>query len=238
MALLLASFHNLLVFQVLFAVIQWCLDHYRLRWSGAAAVAKINNLLYAALSGAFCIWALWSLYSLGILSIMHLFLVIGPEDPYIHEGLESILHVYYLSKYWEALDLILVSLMGIPVNIHLRVHHNTTPLLAWVILREHPISGVVFMLCNTFMHFWIYLYFGGLQHRVVFLMVRIVGHLQLLVGMTCCVYVLLHCEEARMSEAVQLALYAVYFMLFRNEITDEAKEERRKKDVDSIEGEV
>ncbi len=84
---------------------------------------------------------------------------------------------------WEAVDIFLVGLQGFPKNLHLRVHHNTTPILAWALLKYPSVGGVIFMILNTFMHFFVYLYFGGLNSSFFFYATtRVMGHIQLIGG--------------------------------------------------------
>lgn len=226
-----------IVFAISYLCVQAIIASNSVRWSNAPTVAKVNNICYGICSGLFSAWAAMIWHSEGNWkenSMHELYCGVVPST------LDWMLKIYYYSKYWESIDLILVMLMGHPINLHFRIHHCTTPILGAVILTFRPASGLTFMILNTFTHFWIYIYHGGWQSRAVFNMIRITGHLQLVVGL-CCAGMSLHSQHCDMemlgsmtscrgkgnvfSEELQIVLYTIYLLLLRKEVNDTEKAE-------------
>lgn len=220
---------SLVLFSVCFAVLQWTLESVKLKWSFATTVSKWANLCYGIASGIFCTSVMftlvtdvkWQEYMLA-LSIDKILTADLPPM------MSLFLTVYYYSKMWEAVDIVMVTLQGFPINLHFRVHHNTTPLLAWALLRYPSVSGVVFMILNTCMHFFVYLYFGGFNGSMMFFITRFFGHIQLLGGMLVSGCTILAAEDRMSAEVIvgsllPLVLYITYFALFQLEIRDETK---------------
>lgn len=55
---------------------------------------------------------------------------------------DVVLLVYFWSKLWEGVvDLTVVTLRGIPIHIHFRLHHYTTPIFAWLGWRAGTAHG-------------------------------------------------------------------------------------------------
>jgi hypothetical protein len=147
------------------------------------------------------------------------------SNPY-KDQFENILFIYYLSKIWEYVDIILVSLMGHPIHIHFRFHHNTTIILAYFIYIYKSSSGLTFLILNTWLHFFVYLYHSQLfTNDFLWYMCRIFGYIQLIVGIICTTNVVFISERKNeiLSEVIQLILYVMYFILFQIEIFGERK---------------
>lgn len=156
-----------------------------------------------------------------------------------HSSLEYLYNIYYLSKIYEYLDIILyiVGGLGSP-HIHFRIHHATTLSMAWVIATSRSSHGALFMLCNIFMHIFTSLYFSGATSGVNFFgnkymmfILRFWGHIQLLVGIvTCSVAIYWRsngydgCAGTLDMDKWSLFLYSCYFLLYRKEISDGKKE--------------
>jgi hypothetical protein len=214
----------LVIFCLLFGIVQILLDQLGTRWEPAKKVASRLNICYAVASGLFCLYTLWVVFDQGLLS---------SQPAVLPDALTPLFYIYYMSKLWEVVDIVLVTLMGYPIHVHFRVHHNTTPLLGLILFHHRTYSGLVFMIANTCMHFWVYLYHGGVQNRTTFAFVRFLGHAQLLLGLVCGswamaaqlaqaprVALLLTFNQLIVAEGIPLVLYAVYFALFRVEVTE------------------
>jgi hypothetical protein len=228
---------HLVLFTALFAPAQWFVSHYSLKWASASTVGRGLNLMYGTASGAFCVCLLLalamdeefiaSLRSSGISTA-----VFGISVP---SSLNYFFQIYYFSKMWESTDIFMVALQGFSINLHFRVHHNTTPLLAWALLTQKSVGGIVFMALNTLMHFFVYLYFGGCSGSFMFYATRIIGHVQLLAGMLFAggtaitsvklagAYDGIDQQQVLIGSILPLFLYIIYFGLFQLEIYDDAK---------------
>lgn len=218
----------LLSFTVIFISAQYIIQIYKLRWTRASNIASPLNAVYGLLSGLFSLYGSYvfccddhivmSLLAADISSFLE-----APIPP----QMSILLQIYFLSKIWESVDILLVALQGFPINLHFRVHHNTTPLLAWALLVYPTVGGVVFMLLNTTMHIFVYLYFGGLNNSFIFYMTRIFGHIQLIAGMILSGYSFysspVRDEAVVVGSCLPFLLYITYFILFQMEIHDDAK---------------
>ena len=169
---------SMLTVAVILAALQLVLSKTGITWCEAASFSQWLNLIYAVCSGMFCITCCAVLYSEEFWSVS--------GSPFwcavLPAAMSPFFQIYYLSKIWEYIDIFLVMLMGYPINLHFRFHHNTTILLGWFIMWQRPASGLLFMILNTFQHFWVYLYFGNVRNGIVFGMTRIFGHVQLIAG--------------------------------------------------------
>jgi len=134
---------------------------------------------------------------------------------------------YYVSKFHEYLDIILVLLAPrkYPLHPHFRYHHLTTPFFAYLFLHHQCGHHVVFMMANLLMHAMVYAYLGGLRNRPVFWMCHVWGHLQLLLGIGTGTYSLWNrwnnsgCSCGSVwSEMIPVGLYLMYFILFQYEL--------------------
>ena len=219
-----SSLSHVIIFEVAFILLQMWLRWTKAKLPIAPALAKINNCCYACLSGMFCMFAVYALARENFYtSIESLWCAMIPES------VTPLFYLYFLSRYWESLDIVLVSLMGYPLNAHFVFHHNTTLFLMWSYLQHPTASALTFMIMNTFMHFWLYLYFAGLRNAIVFKITRIMGHLQLLGGIFCSFMALWTCPYASSTtEYVQIVLLGIYFLLFQLEIIDDNQSHTKK----------
>lgn len=128
------------------------------------------------------------------------------------------MYAYYLSKLWEFLDIVFVTLMGGDVAWQFKFHHWTTLSVAWV--SAHYGLGNVLATCfvNAFHHIGMYLFFAGVRQTK--LMLLFTGTLQLLLGIGCAVGSLYQrfslkapCAGSLEAEVYLLAIYFAY-MLF------------------------
>eukprot|EP00741_Cyanophora_paradoxa_P023777 tig00021621_g22966.t1 len=78
------------------------------------------------------------------------------------------IYIYYLSKFYELFDTVIMVLKKKPLNFLHVFHHSSVILMVWSWLE----SGIIFssqgMIFNTFIHVWMYLYYmvSALQIRV------------------------------------------------------------------------
>jgi hypothetical protein len=133
--------------------------------------------------------------------------------------------VYFLSKMWEAFDLVLVTLRGLPISLHFRVHHYTTPLFAWVFLQTRSAHGASFMWLNLLMHTMVYSWFAGVQHRFLLRAIRVWQYVQLLGGAGLALAAACTCPSSELpfaaGEVLPATLYLIYFVLFQLELREE-----------------
>ncbi|KAL9652476.1 hypothetical protein ABK040_000048 [Willaertia magna] len=159
----------------------------------ASYSSKINNTIYGFFS--------LGMFIFGIIGSYHRFqsfklneIVCQPSN---REPFENVRFIYYFSKIWEFLDICLVILQGYPINIHFRVHHTTTLFLAWLSMTTNCPFDAPAILINCFMHFFLYLYFAGCSF--FFWIVRILGFLQLIVGIVFSIIVIIMEEFYHMN---------------------------------------
>lgn len=190
------------------------------------------NFFYSLNSLLFCLFTIYIVYLSNIwTSVESLWQANLVLNPYKNE-FETILYIYYLSKIWEYIDIILVSLNGLPIHIHFRVHHNTTIILAWFIYQYKSASGLTFLILNTWLHFFVYLYHSQLfMNDLIWFMCRFFGYFQLIIGMICTINVIFINEKKNdfFSEVIQLILYVLYFILFQYEIFGDKSNKKIKK---------
>lgn len=131
--------------------------------------------------------------------------------------------VYFYSKLWEGVvDLTTVSLRGIPVALHFRVHHYTTPIFAWIGLHQRTPPGFLFAGLNLFMHALVYLWHGGVQVPFFKPLIRGWQHVQLLGGIVAYLLFYLISPCSTLEDIVPTLLFAVYYGLFQLELREEA----------------
>ena len=194
-------------------------------------LAQLNNCGYACASLLFVPWA----GAVLLPELMHgeSWSTSLPERGQV----DLIFGVYFYSKAWEFLDIILVSLMGIQPNLHFIVHHTTTPCLAWLVWTYRSASGAVFLLANVLMHIFLYAYFGGAKSNFVFQCTRICGHVQLVIGILGSTLALRQklaqgssfLDGATAAEACLLFLYLTYLALLRKELAGERRHKQHAK---------
>ncbi|KAL3439856.1 hypothetical protein BJX65DRAFT_315349 [Aspergillus insuetus] len=111
-------------------------------------------------------------------------------------------YIYHLSKFYEFLDILLVSAAGSPINLHFAFHHLTTPYLTFIRFLPSPANNNndgwrAFAAANTFHHVLMYAYFGGAS--VLRPILPVTGTLQLLVGIA--VDLVVGCRRYRAGDA-------------------------------------
>jgi hypothetical protein len=137
--------------------------------------------------------------------------------------------VYFFSKLWEGvIDLNVVTLRAIPVSVHFRVHHYTTPVFAWIGWAGHAPHAFLFAGLNLFMHVMVYAWHGGVQPRIVLPLIRFWQHVQLLGGIAVAVLSFSLCSQASIVDLVPAACFATYYVLFQQELRQEAADSHEK----------
>ncbi len=157
-----------------------------------------------------------------------------------HITTESALwEAYFWSKLFEGvIDLTTVTLR-FPINAHFRYHHYTTPVFAWLGWHTHSTHSFGFMGMNLFMHAMVYAFHAGAGVHVPWLrpMIRFWQNVQLLGGIglaTVAVYARgalgRPCSlDSWLGDVVPPLLFALYFVLFLDELREEAKQARKEK---------
>ena len=125
-------------------------------------------------------------------------------------------YFFYLSKLWEFIDIYLVILNKTPVLGHFRWHHQTTPLVVFIGLRDDlPVEWPT-IVSNSLLHTFLYPHFAGIWSvpRVLF----VLGSFQLIVGLSVSSYALLyHCDGSPAAKWFGLFIYSSYTIGFFNE---------------------
>ena len=210
-----------------FLVLQLVAERLSWRWQFARRCAPIDASCYGVASGIAAVLAVYALYQSGYASSdADLRSLVCGQLPRA-SGVDTVLALYYLSKFAEFRDIMLCILNGFPINPHFRWHHLTTPSLAWVMLHGRAAHAAPFIVANLVMHFFLCLYLGGHRTRIFFLATRVIGHVQLLIGIAGTLAALWLPDCARgdgRGELWLLFLYTSYFVLFQLEIRDDAKQ--------------
>eukprot|EP00466_Bigelowiella_natans_P008560 jgi/Bigna1/75561/fgenesh1_pg.35_\ len=244
----LTSFSSLVGITSAFILAQILLRLTGLQWTKASSLAWCTNNAYSAANCAFLCYALFVLHKTNLWQTWQASDFI---DPLPREVTATAFLVYYYSKIWEFVDLVLVMLMGVAIHPHFSVHHTTTLTLAWCFLQYRTLSGYLFMLANVIMHVFLYAYFGGLRAPWVFAFLRLWGHVQLVFGMVAsgtAMYLKMasvHENATRerdslesksqrllavaVAEGVPFILYSTYLVLYRMEIYDQQKDKAAKR---------
>eukprot|EP01116_Phalansterium_solitarium_P013128 TRINITY_DN3013_c0_g1_i1.p1 TRINITY_DN3013_c0_g1~~TRINITY_DN3013_c0_g1_i1.p1 ORF type:complete len:291 (-),score=63.67 TRINITY_DN3013_c0_g1_i1:37-909(-) len=136
----------------------------------------------------------------------------------------ALMGVFLLSKLWEFVDIVCVALMGVPLGWHFRIHHATTYSLVWTSLVAMAGFGAWPMfLANTLHHFFLYLYFGGIQ--LFGAVLPVTGTLQLVLGLAVGVLALwrrfaggFDCTPSLAGEVYCFVMHAVFFVLWLHEL--------------------
>jgi hypothetical protein len=217
----------------IFLITHLVIEQSRVEWKFARTLNSITNRYYSVLS------ALLFLYSCHIFWIQSELFSLPPlidsaciQVPNSHQ-ITAIFFLYYLSKFHEYIDIILVLLSCWPpieyrLHPHFRYHHLTTPFFALVFLQYRCGHHAFFMLANLLMHTLVYWFHASPHHQtsLLFWICRIWGHVQLLLGISLSGYSLVKrfyfpgsepCGTA-MSDVVPLVLYTFYFILFQYQI--------------------
>ncbi len=201
------------------------------------APRKVVNAEAVALLGK-CWCALYSVASLlGLLWWLWLAATRVPLASLLcgHVATDSGLwEAYFWSKLFEGvLDLTTVTLR-FPVNAHFRYHHYTTPVFAWLGRQTHASHAFVFMGLNLFMHAMVYAFHAGLHPAWLRPTIRFWQNVQLLGGISLAAVAVVArgalgrpCSpESWLGDAVPPLLFALYFVLFLDELREEAKQQQ------------
>jgi hypothetical protein len=195
-----------------FAISSYVLEYYmvkiRRKPFALGTVVKWNNTLVGVLNG---------IYFTAFL--MHLLNIVRIADD------EVFFKVYYLSKIYEFLDVVLVTLShnSYAVSPHFRFHHITTLSVAWASFYHVPVEAKILIylpiLTNVLHHFFMYLYFGGVQQFRK--LMPITGTVQLVTGLVCITAMLI--EKRGFSETVYaetyiLTMYITYMLCWLNDL--------------------
>jgi len=233
---LLGQFDTMVALSLFFVVFHLLLEKSQLRWSHAHIAGHVSCIVYSVLSGVGFLWATMTLSSEhhfdSSFSLLH---TLSCKQLPNTDAVKNLLFVYYLSKIWEWNDIVLCLLRGLKLHPHFRIHHCTTLSLAWTFMETRSGHGGSFMLANLFMHTFVYLYHSSQSFRTIWLfwIIRIWGHVQLIVGVVGTVTALSYrfyfqhpCSGSTLpTELWDLALYLLYFGLFQYEISSTIKEE-------------
>jgi len=68
---------------------------------------------------------------------------------------------FYLSKYYELLDTVFLVLRGRPLSFLHTFHHTVVVLVCWLAVHDAQAMGWITVLNNTFVHIFMYYYFGA-----------------------------------------------------------------------------
>lgn len=104
--------HVVLTVGILSGCLQYTIKTRNWRYDNAQILAKYKDVIYGICSGIFCIWTVYTLiYCDYWNSIESLWCNSIPP------GVNGLLYIYFLSRFWEYIDIILVILMGFQVNL-------------------------------------------------------------------------------------------------------------------------
>jgi hypothetical protein len=125
-------------------------------------------------------------------------------------------YIFYLSKLWEFSDVYLVILNKTPVLMHFRWHHQTTPSVVLAGLLGDVSYEWPTIVCNTFLHTFMYPHFAGLWN--VHSILLVLGAWQLIVGIGFSIYALaVGCGGSFYAQAWGLLIYITYTIGYLNE---------------------
>lgn len=227
---ILTTWEAVLTIDFIFLVVHLWIERTRLAWKSATIVNSILCSYYSVLS---LILFTYSSFIFATQTALFTSFSACTELPHSSE-IRSIFFIYYLSKFHEYSDIILVLLSCRPplayrLHPHFRYHHLTTPFFALTFLHNQCAHHAFFMLSNLLMHAWVYRFHASSanQTTLLFWLCRIWGHVQLLLGITLSAYSLaarlFHLNSLEpcgtlFSDALPLALYLMCFALFQYQI--------------------
>lgn len=171
-----------------FSAFAWLCRVKQLRWSGAAALSPRINKVYGLLSGGMVLLVLRAAGGVHAVATTSLCEALPPPQPSVAFGLDALTLVFFASKFWEFTDVVLVSLMGVPISAHFCFHHATTPSLGLVVLLSRSRWGLVFTILNLMQHAVLYPHLGGWGTAATALYCRVMGHIQLLASVAAIAY--------------------------------------------------
>jgi hypothetical protein len=227
---LITSWEAVLTIDFIFFVAHLWIERSRFAWKFAPTANSITCSYYSILS---LILFAYSCFIFSTQTALFSTFSVCSELPASTE-IYWIFFLYYLSKFHEYSDIILVLLACRPpleyrLHPHFRYHHLTTPFFALTFLRHQCGHHAFFMIANLLMHVWVYRFHAkpSNQTPLLFWLCRIWGHVQLLVGIAMSGYSfasrIFHLQPKEpcgtlLSDVVPLALYLVYFLLFQYQI--------------------
>ncbi|KAF8989412.1 hypothetical protein BDQ17DRAFT_1373222 [Cyathus striatus] len=120
--------------------------------------------------------------------------------------------IFYLSNFYEYLDIVLVLWSGGSIGLHFWFHHLTTPYLTYARTICKPDGWQVFAIFNAFHHAIIHVSGGILP---------ITGYLQLIVGiMVELAYIQWNEGSILWSNVLSVTLLSSYAVLFTRDLRD------------------
>ena len=206
-----------------------------------AGVNRVNALAYSifsAISFFYCVYSLIELFQQSKPGF-RVYKLLYCGDFRVHR-LRTALIIYFWAKLWEGLlDLNLVTLRGIPIHIHFRLHHYTTPIFAWLGLATGSAHGFTFMLLNLWMHICVYAWHGGVRLPALHRFIRLFQYVQLFGGIAVCALAFVgrlsgaSCTAADgllgwAADTIPALLFYMYYRLFLIELRDFDAELKRK----------
>lgn len=101
------------------------------------------------------------------------------QPPVIPNELQFWLYVFYVSKFYELFDTVLLILRGKPLTLLHVWHHTTVMLESWAFLEFGVTISVYGMWFNTFVHVFMYAYYAAALLRVQFPMKKLITMTQI-----------------------------------------------------------
>jgi len=77
-----------------------------------------------------------------------------------HNGVGFWTWVFYMSKYYELLDTAILLAKGRPSSLLQTYHHSGAIISMWLLIVTRTFAAWVFVLENSFIHTWMYLYYA------------------------------------------------------------------------------
>jgi hypothetical protein len=194
----------------------------------AALVGKCWNNVYSAASLLGLLWWLWIVASTRVPLASLLCGRVAPDS--------ALWEVYFWSKLAEGImDLTTVTLR-FPIIAHFRWHHYTTAVFAWLGWQTNASHAFVFMGLNLFMHAMVYAFHGGFNSPLLHRTIRFWQNVQLLGGIGMASIAIVArlagrpCSpESWLGDVVPPLLFALYFVLFLDELWEAEKEKQKQK---------
>eukprot|EP00808_Paulinella_micropora_P013674 g44808.t1 len=99
----------------------------------------------------------------------------GSAPPLFH----SLFALFYLTKLWEAMDVLWLNLAGAPVFANVKFRRGTAPLLAWCFLARTSSHGLLCIWLNLVSQPLLYAYMSGLRYPALLATYRALSHVEL-----------------------------------------------------------
>ena len=177
-----------------------------------------NNFSYGFFSFFLFFWGLIDTFRFGIMT----------------KEKTLLLNIYYFSKIYEYLDVILVALNKSSINLHFRIHHSTTLSLVWICIKGEFIY-MPLLLINTLLHTILYWFFADiLKHSLFFYkhglkLTRFLGFSQLIIGFFVSILSVMQKIELKENFGYEIyggILFLGYFFLFVLELIENSKNKK------------